>query len=192
MKKSKKSRKKRNHRRAWPFLLVLLVLFTVSTSVSYLYLKKVFVTESEFIDSMEAGYPGDAQVAAKEEPNRLYEARKDDLQAKDSVVLRQDAMLVVAENIIRKHFEPYKARLLDLYLDKRGILYIDIGAELKRNFKGDAYEELAVIAGLYKNIKSTIPGFTALMLLIEGSEAESFGGHIDLSRPIGEEIAEGI
>ncbi len=192
MKKSKKSRRKRNKRTPWLFPLVLVLIFTTSSVVSYLYFKKVFVIESEFIDSLEAGYPADTKDIVKDETNRLYVARESDSRTKDSVVLRKDKLLVVAENIIRKHFEPYKARLLDLYMDKKGIMYIDIGAELKRSFKGDAREELELIAGLYKNIKSTIPGFSALKILIEGSEAESFGGHIDLSRPIGEEIAESI
>jgi hypothetical protein len=49
-----------------------------------------------------------------------------------------------------------------------------------------------VIARLYKGIKFKVPGFTALKILINGKETESFGGHIDISRPIGEEIAESI
>jgi hypothetical protein len=77
-------------------------------------------------------------------------------------------------------------------MDKDGIIYIDFGDELKKNFRGDALEELNIIGGLYKGIKSAVPGFNALKILIEGRETESFGGHIDISRPIGEEIAESI
>ena len=123
---------------------------------------------------------------------RLYgdSGRKQDDQ--DSAVLRKDTLLVVAEDIIRKYVKPYSVRLLDLYMDKEGVIYIDFGGELIKNFKGDALEELRIIAGLYRGIKSTVPGFTALKILIEGRETESFGGHIDISKPIGGEIAEAI
>ncbi len=77
-------------------------------------------------------------------------------------------------------------------MDKEGIIYIDLSNGLRKNFKGDAYEEFSIIAGLYKSIKTTIPDFTALKILIEGREAESFGGHIDISKPIGGEIAGSI
>ncbi len=77
-------------------------------------------------------------------------------------------------------------------MDKEGVIYIDLSDEIKKNFNGDALEELRIVVGLYKGIRSTILDFTALKILIEGKEVESFGGHIDISKPIGEEIAENI
>jgi hypothetical protein len=71
-------------------------------------------------------------------------------------------------------------------------MYVDFGAELKKNFRGDAFEELSLIAGLYKSIRETIPGFKALKILIEGKETESLGGHINILKPFGEEITEGV
>ena len=191
MKKSKKSRKKRKQRNPWLYPLVLVVAFAVSCGGSYLYFKDLFVFESSFIAEIESRNSGAGPDELKGKA-RLYETRMQGPAVKGSVILRKDALLVVAENIIRKYFESYKVRLLDLYMDKKGIIYIDVGGELKRNFKGDAFEELAVIAGLYNKIKFTIPDFTALMFLIDGRESESFGGHIDISRPIGEEIAEAV
>jgi len=192
MRKSKKSRKTQKRSNPWAYMLVLAVAFTVSTVVSYFYFHKIFTFESSFMEDIEARRAGTDKNSLKKASSRLYETRNEDLSVKGDVILRKDELLVEAENIIRQHFEPYKVRLLDLYMDKQGIIYIDIGSELKRSFKGDAFEELTVIAGLYKKIKSTIPDFTAMMILIEGRETDSFGGHIDISRPIGEQIAEVI
>ena len=182
MKKSRRSKKKRG---IWLYLFVLVLAFVASSGASYYYLKDKLVFESSFIADIEArkDQPGEKDSL------RLYESSQQKHLIQDSVVLRKDTWLFVAEDVIRKYVEPYNVRLLDLYMDKEGVIYIDFGAELKNNFRGDALQEMRVIAGLYKGIQSTIPGFTALKILIEGKEAESFGGHIDISSPIGEEIA---
>ena len=171
-------------------MIVLAVTFMVSMGGSYFYFEKMFAFESSFMEDIESRDGRDKKMKMRAGSSRLYETLQQDSAGKG--ILRKDALLVTAENVIREYFLAYKVRLLDLYMDKRGIIYIDIGDELKRSFKGDALEELSLIAGLYKKIKSTIPDFTALMILIEGREAESFGGHIDISRPIGEEIVESI
>ncbi len=192
MKKSGRGRKARRKKGIWLFLFVLAISFAASTALSYLYFKGKFSFESSFIADIESRSANSDAGKQTQADLRLYESNKNAPAVKSGRVSRKDALLVVAEDVIRKHLKPYRVRLLDLYMDKKGIIYIDIGKEIKKNFKGDAYEELRIIGELYKGIKSTVPGFTALKILIEGREAESFGGHIDISEPIGEEIAESI
>jgi hypothetical protein len=128
----------------------------------------------------------------KTDSGRLYEGGRQEPDLQDGTLIRQDAQLAAAEDTIRKYIEPYKVRLLDLYMDNEGVIYIDLGEEIKRNFSGGAIDELKLITGLYKGVKAAVPGCTALKLLIQGSEAESFGGHIDISGPIGDELEEHI
>ena len=190
MKRSKKSRKKKkkaNRRFYWG---ILALSFVLSMTGSYFYFEKMFAFKSSFIEDIGSQDARGKQENTLSGASRLYESSQQDSIGRE--VLRKDTLLVDAENIIREYFLAYKVRLLDLYMDKRGVIYVDIGDELKRNFKGNAIEELSIIAGLYEEIKSTIPDFTTLKILIEGREAESFGGHIDISRPIGEEIVESI
>ncbi len=172
--------------------LVLVMLFAVSAGTSFFLFKDKFAFDSSFIADIESRQDKKVSESPKQETRRLYQADKQEQDSKDSVVLRKDTLLVAAEDIIEKYVKPYNVRLLDLYMDQEGVIYIDFGDELKRNFNGDAIEEIKIIAGLFSGIKSTVPGFTALKVLIEGSEAESFGGHIDISKPIGEEIAKHI
>ena len=73
-------------------------------------------------------------------------------------------------------------------MDKNSDIYVDFSDELRKNFNGDASEERQIIAGLYKSIKANVPDFESLRILINGKEAESFGGHIDISVPIGDAI----
>ena len=188
MKKSIQNRKSRGKSGAWPFLFLLIITFTASTSVGYFYFKDKLAFESSFIAEIESRQIAAERIKHKRRDLRLYEAKE----AGTGFVSRKDTMLVLAEDTIRKHMKPYKVRLLDLYMDKEGTVYIDFGDELKKNFMGDALKELSIIGGLYKGIKAAVPGFKALKILVEGRESESFGGHIDISKPIGGEIAESI
>lgn len=172
------------------FLMVLVIIFAVSAGGSFFYFKDKFAFDSSFLADIVARQDKKTAEKPKTDSGRLYESSRQEPDIQDGTLIRQDAQLVAAEDTIRKYIGPYKVRLLDLYLDNEGVIYIDLGEEIKRNFSGGAIEELKLIAGLYKGVKAAVPGCTALKLLIQGSEAESFGGHIDISRPIGDEVAE--
>lgn len=173
------------------FIIALLLTFAVGMGGSYFLLKGKFTFDSSFLKEAASGRSKPAYNEQKEAPRRLYEG-SDPAQIEASAEVKKAASLAAAEEAIRKYMKSYGVRLLDLYMDKDGIIYIDLGDELKKNFKGDASEELRLIAGLYKSLEPAVPGLTALKILLEGHEAESIGGHIDISKPIGKEIAENI
>jgi len=174
-----------------PFLLVLIMLFAVSAGVSFFFFRGKFAFDSSFITDIESRKDKKAAEGPKKDPGRLY-GNGQEPGNQDSGALVQDEQLVIAEDSIRKYIEPYKVRLLDLYMDNEGVIYIDFGDEIKRNFSGSVLDELRLVSGLYREIKAAVPGCTALKILIGGSEAESLGGHIDISVPIGGEAAENI
>ncbi|HBH60705.1 MAG TPA: hypothetical protein DDX85_02970 [Nitrospiraceae bacterium] len=172
------------------FLLVLVIIFVISAGGSFLYFRGKFAFDSSFLADIEARQEKKAADGLKKDTDRLYGGGGKEPGNQDITVLRHDVQLVIAEDTLRKLIEPYDVRLLDLYMDNEGIIYIDFGEEITRNFSGGAIEELKLIAGLFQGIKTAVPECTALKFLIQGSEAESFGGHIDISRPIGDEVAE--
>ncbi len=192
MKRSKRNKKKQKKMSRPLFVFLLVIAYTGTMGISYFYFKDRFAFESSYIADIGLERDNVYSEAPEGDPSRLYESKRSSPVIRSGTVFRKDALLFVAEDIIKKNMMPYKVRLLDLYMDREGIIYIDFGGELKNNFKGSATEELRMIAGLYKGIKFKVPGFTALKILINGKETESFGGHIDISRPIGEKIAESI
>ena len=192
MKRSKRNRKSDRKTGRGIFLLVLLISFSASVGASFFYFKEKVAFESSFIADIESRHALAERIKQKMTDMRLYDADKHISEAESDRVFRKDTMLVVAEDIIRKQVKPYRVRLLDLYMDREGIVYIDFGDELRKNFHGDVLEELNILGGLFRKIKSAVPGFKALKILIEGRETESFGGHVDILKPIGEEIAEKI
>ncbi len=192
MKRSKRNKKKQKKMSRPLFVFLLVIAYTGTMGISYFYFKDRFAFESSYIADIGLERDNVYSEAPEGDPSRLYESKRSSPVIRSGTVFRKDALLFVAEDIIKKNMMPYKVRLLDLYMDREGIIYIDFGGELKKNFKGSATVELRMFAGLYKGIKFKVPGFTALKILINGKETESFGGHIDISRPIGEKIAESI
>jgi len=171
-----------------PFMILLIAGFVISIGASFLFLKDKFSVDSSFLSQGEFMTDEKSAGHAEEPVSRLYKPSQRDLPVRGETVLRKDELLVLVEDFIRKRVEPYKVDLLDLYMDREGVVYIDVSSDLKKNFRGDVAEELGIIAGLYNGIKQTVPGLTGIKILIEGREERSFGGHIDISRPIGEEV----
>jgi hypothetical protein len=188
MRKKQKSNKSRGGRR-WQLVLVLVAVYAISSVVSYIFLKDKFAFESPFITEIESRQALNEQKKTKGEPGRLYESTAGVPAVKSGSVPRKSRMLVLAEDTIRKLVKKYDVRLLDLYLDRDGIIYIDFSAEMKKDHNLDISQELEFLSSLFKGIRVDVPGLVAMKILIEDREVESLGGHIDISKPIGEEIA---
>ncbi|MEK6527645.1 MAG: GerMN domain-containing protein [Nitrospirota bacterium] len=182
----KTHRIKKNSRRL-RYLLAVLLIFVISAAASYFYFKPRLAFKSSFIENIESHLPGTKPPAGEKNSQRLYNSQSESA-AEDNRQTAPDSTLVTAENTIKKYMEPYGTKLLDLYMDKDGTVYVDFSNELKKKFTGDAYDEYRIVADLYENIRINVPGFNALKILIDGKEAASIGGHIDISRPIGKEI----
>jgi hypothetical protein len=167
--------------------MALIITFAVSAAASYFLLKGKFSFDSSFMSELESRQASVVHKEQKKDTPRLYEHQAAESGPGEG---GKGEISASAEDAVRKYLQTYKVRLLDLYIDGEGIVYVDIGDELKKNFKGDAAEELSIFAELYKRIEPVVPGFTALRILIEGHEAETIGGHIDISKPLGKEIAD--
>jgi hypothetical protein len=192
MKKTQR-RIKKTKKNFWYYLLVIILIFTISTIAGYLYLKPKFAFKSPFIESIEAQRHRkkslEAEISAEDKKDslRLYKSPTAK-QPENNIEAEKEILLVTAEDVIKKYIQSYGVKLLDLYIDKNGTIYADFSNELRKKFNGDVSEEYQIIAGLYKSIRTNIPDFNSLKILIEGKEVDSFGGHIDISQPIGEAI----
>ncbi len=187
--KKKTGGKKKAATARWPFIMVLLCAYALSSGASYFFLKDKFAFESSFITEIETRQALNEHRKKTRETGRLYGANGSIPAVKSGTVPRKDRILVIAEDTIKKMVAKYDARLLDLYLDRNGVIYMDFSDELKKNYHMDISEELNFLAALFNGIRSNVPGLTAMKILIEGREIDSLGGHIDISKPIGEEIA---
>jgi len=182
MKKTRRIKKTKTY--FWHYLLVAVLVFTSGAIAGYLYFKPMLAFKAPFIENIESQRLRAKSDDKRKDSLRLYKSPQKDLLEYDDR-FRKDTILVTAEDIIKKYIDPYGGELLDLYMDKEGTIYVDFSSELRKKFNGDAFDEYLIIAGLYKKLRINVPNFNSLKILINGKETESFGGHIDISRPIG-------
>lgn len=184
MKRTRRTKKRKSY--FWYYVSAGFLLFLISVVASYLYFKPMLAFESPFIEDIQTQRVKKDSDYPEKEDLRLYTTQKRAFSNRERG--QRGAYLFIAEDVIKKSIEPYRVKLRDLYMDREGTIYADFSGELKNNFHGDASEEYTIISELYKELKANIPSFRALKFLIEGKEIESFGGHIIVSRPIGEKI----
>jgi len=82
------------------------------------------------------------------------------------------------------------SKLIGVYRDKRGIIYIDLSDEFRKNFSGDIRQEFELLKSLYQTITVNIPDTEDVRLLIDGKEVESVGGHFNALYPLGDTVRE--
>jgi hypothetical protein len=71
-----------------------------------------------------------------------------------------------------------------VFMGSKGELYVDLTPDVLHHPGGSLDETLAVYA-IVNAVTSSLPGVTAVQILIDGKEVDSLAGHIDLREPIG-------
>jgi hypothetical protein len=72
--------------------------------------------------------------------------------------------------------------LRELYLDGSGTAYIDLTPGPRKDVRGSAGEEQLAIYALVNTLQQNFEEIKQVMLLIDGREAQTLAGHMDLSR----------
>jgi spore germination protein GerM len=78
---------------------------------------------------------------------------------------------------------PRETKLQALYLTKDGVAYVNFNKAISDNHPGGSLSELLSIYSIVNTLSLNIPEIEAVKLLIEGREAKTLAGHIDLQYP---------
>jgi flagellar basal body-associated protein FliL len=97
------------------------------------------------------------------------------LQAREVVA----AVLAAAQSGVLKEL-----RLRALYLDDAGTVYADLSpaAPAQKELKASVEEELLAVYALVNSLSHSIPEIRQVRFILDGREAQTLAGHIDLSR----------
>ncbi|MDA8434086.1 MAG: GerMN domain-containing protein [Nitrospiraceae bacterium] len=177
-------------RKAW--IPLVLVLFLIGASVGYYVFQTFFHSNKQIPEP-----PGQQTLAPGMEDFftlRLYFPIDNRLQLVERKVVGRTRQAAIADAVIEEFFKgpglgiqspvPQNVRLLGLYRDSAQILYVDLSAELRRNFQGDALSEYLLLKGLYESLISNLQDVQDIKVLVEGKEVETLGGHFYLKYPL--------
>ncbi len=79
---------------------------------------------------------------------------------------------------------PPGTTLRGLYVGGRGDAYADFSGSLRANHPGGAQGELLTVYAIVSSLTVNLPAITSVQILIEGKEADSLAGHVDLRHPL--------
>jgi spore germination protein GerM len=79
---------------------------------------------------------------------------------------------------------PPGTALRGVYLGEGGAAYVDFTGPLRENHPGGSLNELLTVYAIVSSVTANLPAVTAVQILIDGREADTLAGHVDLRRPL--------
>jgi hypothetical protein len=121
----------------------------------------------------------------------LYYPHEGMLAAVPALVKRQPDVQSLARAALAALFADQRAllepvlrdiRLRELYLDSSGTAYIDLTPGRQKDVRASAWEEQLAIYALVNTLLQNFQEIKQVVLLLDGGEAQTLAGHMDLSR----------
>lgn len=123
-------------------------------------------------------YYGDAEsVGFRGVPHKIAETAEQINRVKQAI----DALLKnpLPESCIRAW--PDGMQMREVYLDSYGILYIDLPQSITAEFQGGSTSEYIAVYSVIHTVFQNFNFVRGIRFLIDGKEAETIAGHIDIS-----------
>lgn len=83
---------------------------------------------------------------------------------------------------------PAGTKLRTVFFTKAGEVYVDLSADLQTNHPGGTTNETLTVYALVSALTANLPAVTGVQILVEGKEVETLAGHLDLRRPIEQDL----
>jgi hypothetical protein len=84
---------------------------------------------------------------------------------------------------------PDGTKLRTIFFTKAGEIYVDLTADVQTNHPGGTTNETLTVYALVSAITSNLPAVTGVQILVEGKEVDTLAGHLDLRRPIEQDLS---
>jgi len=171
-------------------ILLLGLLFIGSLAGGYIYFSKISSREMPGTEERVETLPQTEDIISL----KIYYPVGNRLHIEEKRVQGRTTQTAIAQSVIEEFFKgpvgsqvselPKDVKLLGIYRDADGILYVDLSEEFRRNFQGDALSEYLILKGIYDSLTSNLDNVEDVKVLIEGREIETLGGHFYLSYPL--------
>jgi hypothetical protein len=75
------------------------------------------------------------------------------------------------------------------YVTDRGDAFVDLSGEASSRHPGGSATELLTVYAIVNAITANLPTIQRVQILIEGREADTLSGHVDLRRPLQQDLS---
>jgi hypothetical protein len=79
---------------------------------------------------------------------------------------------------------PPGTALRALFIGERGEAFVDLSADVRSKHPGGALDELFTTYAIINALTVNLPAITRVQILIDGKEADTLAGHVDLRHPL--------
>ena len=83
---------------------------------------------------------------------------------------------------------PAGTRLRAIYLTERGEAHVDFSPEISAAHPGGTTNEILTVYTIVNALTVNLPAISGVQLLVGGREVETLAGHIDLRRPLQQDL----
>ncbi len=83
---------------------------------------------------------------------------------------------------------PDGTKLRTVFFTKGGETYVDLSPELRQNHPGGTTNEILTVYAIVSALTANLPAITSVQILIDGKEVDTLAGHLDLRRPIEQDL----
>ena len=150
--------------------------------------------------------PPPAAAAAAAAPGRKIKARlfyvSEDgtrLTGVERDIAYGDGPAAQAQEIMKAQLAPADAPLVSavpagttlraLYLTPNGAAYVDLSRDIVTAHPGGSLDELLTIYSIVNALTMNLPAVTSVQVLVDGKEADTLAGHVDLRRPLTKNVS---
>ena len=84
---------------------------------------------------------------------------------------------------------PAGTTLKAFYLTSGGDAFVDLSSEITTKHPGGTHAELLTVYAVVNTIATNLQGVQRVQLLVDGNEADSVAGHVDVRRPLERDMA---
>jgi hypothetical protein len=78
---------------------------------------------------------------------------------------------------------PPETRVLEVFVNERGVAYVDLSREAAQGTAG-SHDELLSVYSIVNSLTVNFPAIKRVQILVEDRPADTLAGHVDLSRPL--------
>jgi spore germination protein GerM len=83
---------------------------------------------------------------------------------------------------------PQGTALRNLYLTDKGDAFVDLSADVRAKHPGGSLDELFTVYTIVNALTVNLPAIQHVQILIDGKEADTLAGHVDLRHPLSKQL----